>query len=212
MMAALPQTMKAWVAARPGKPRDVLELKTDWPLPASPKAGEIMVKVSYVALNPGDLKMMPMKMPFRRNTIPGMDFVGQVVQVGPSSYTSPPLELGTTVAGTMSMKNIWLGVGVLAEYAVVPARVVVKKPADLDETVAAGLLGVVGQTSATLLQTAGLRAGTRALVNGASGGVGSILIQVLQAKGVHVTGICSARNAAFIKHLGADEVRLCTRK
>ncbi|KAH8657699.1 chaperonin 10-like protein [Xylariales sp. PMI_506] len=205
-MADLPRTMKAWVAVRAGEPKDVLELRTDWPTPAPPRDGEVMVKVSYAALNPGDLKNMATKLPWKGETVPGMDFVGRVVQVGPSSSASSlKLRVGAVVAGTTSLRSILRGAGVLADYVVVLADLVVEKPEHLIESIAAGLLGVAGQTTATLLSAAGLHEGDRALVNGASGGVGSILTQVLHGMGVHVTAICSAKNVALVQRLGVDE-------
>jgi NADPH:quinone reductase-like Zn-dependent oxidoreductase len=144
--------------------------------------------------------------PFRKTGIAGMDFVGEVIQVGPSSASG--VRVGMIVGGTVPMINILRGVGSLAEYLVVPAHAVVEKPASLKEPVAAGLLGIVGQTSVVLLRAANLREGDRVLVNGASGGVGSVLIQMLRGMGAHVTGICSAKNEPLVRRLGAEEVSL----
>ncbi|KAI0518058.1 zinc alcohol dehydrogenase [Xylaria bambusicola] len=203
----IPQTMKAWVAFGSGRLRDVLQLKTDWPTPAPPKAGEILVKVSYVAINPGDPKMIAHSIPFRKVAIAGMDFVGEVVQVGQLSPTSATgIRTGMIVAGTVPMTSILRGVGSLAEYLVVPAHIVVEKPNGVEECVAAGLFGIVGQTSIVMLRTANLREGDRVLLNGASGGVGCILTQMLHGIGVHVTGICSSRNMDLVRRLGAEEV------
>lgn len=201
--------MKAWVAFGAGKINDVLQLKDDWPTPAPPKAGEIMIRVSYVAINPGDAKMITKPIPFRKSSIAGMDFAGEIVQVGPPASASVPgLRLGMVVGGTVPMTNILRGVGSLAEYLVVPAHAVVEKPTGLDEGLAAGLLGIVGQTSIVLLRAANLQRGDKVLLNGASGGVGSTFIQMLQGMGVHVTGICSARNESLVRRLGAEEVRI----
>ncbi|KAI0376362.1 zinc alcohol dehydrogenase [Hypomontagnella monticulosa] len=197
--------MRAWVAARPGHFRNVLELKTDWPTPAPPKTGEIMIKISYAALNPGNIKMIAFKIPFMRNAIVGLDFVGEIIQVGPSASPSN-LRVGMIVGGSVPLSKAFRGVGALADYVVVPADSVAEKPPGLDESVAAGLLGVAGQTSVRLLRAANLRRGDRALVNGASGGVGTILIQALCGMGVKVTGICSAKNEALVRRLGAEEV------
>ncbi|KAI0973306.1 zinc alcohol dehydrogenase [Xylaria arbuscula] len=205
--AKIPQTMKAWIASGAGRLQDVLTLKPDWPTPAPPKAGEIMIRVSYVAINPGDAKMIAKPVPFRKTAIAGMDFIGEVVQVGPSSHTSTPdTGLGMTVGGTIPMFNILSGVGSLAEYLVVPAHAVVEKPEGLREDIAAGLLGIVGQTSVVLLRAASLQKGDKVLLNGASGGVGCILTQMLYGMDVHVTGICSSKNEAVVRRLGVQEV------
>jgi NADPH:quinone reductase-like Zn-dependent oxidoreductase len=211
MTGNLPKTMKAWVFSRPGKPTDVLSLKKAWPMPAAPKSGEIMVKVSYASINPVDNAFMGMNIPFRGNAIPGMDFVGEVIQVGrPSTSTSVHWipTVGTTVAGCIPVMSALRGAGTLAEYVTVSAQAVAQKPNEMDESLAAGLMGIAGQTSATILRHARLGEGDKVLINGASGGVGTILVHVLSAMGIHVTGICSGRNAAIVQSLGAGAVSL----
>jgi NADPH:quinone reductase-like Zn-dependent oxidoreductase len=210
----VPKTMKAWTITRVGKPKDVLKLKINCPTPPPPKAGEVMIRVSHVSINPSDFKLMETWIPFRcnNNAIPGIDFVGEIVQIGHptgTSNSSTNVRVGMTVAGSVPTMLILHGVGVLAEYVVLPAHTVVEKPQGLEEAVAAGLFGVAGQTSAMVLRDAGLHEGDRVLLNGASGGVGSVLIQVLCGMGVRVTGICSARNEALVRRLGAEEVRHC---
>lgn len=205
----IPQTMRAWVATRSGPVNDVLAFKTDHATPAPPKAGEIMIKVSHVSLNPGDIKMIAAKpMIFKKSALGGMDFAGEVVQLGPALAAAEQrtMRLGAIVAGTVPLSYILKGAGSLAEYLVVPAHAVVEKPDGLEESVAAALLGIVGQTSVCLWRASGLKKGDRALVNGASGGVGCVFTQVLHALGVHVTGVCSAKNEALVRRLGADEV------
>ncbi|KAI0204517.1 zinc alcohol dehydrogenase [Astrocystis sublimbata] len=199
----VPHKMKAWIASGAGHVNHVLKLETDWPTPSPPKAGEIMIRISYVSINPGDAKMIVKPIPFRKTAIAGMDFAGEVVEVGPST---PDMRCGMIVAGTIPMPNIIRGVGSLAEYLVVPAQAVAEKPKDLDERVAAGLLGIVGQTSIAVMRAANLQKGDKVLLNGASGGVGCVLTQMLCAKGVHVTGVCSSKNVSLVRNLGAQEV------
>jgi NADPH:quinone reductase-like Zn-dependent oxidoreductase len=206
-MNTIPSTMKACVATKPGHPRNVLELRPDYPVPSPPKAGEVMIKLSHVTLNNGDLKMMQMPIPFRRNFISGFDYVGEVVQIG-----SPPdtkLKVGMCVAGAVPADMSFKGFGSLAEYVVVPADGAVEKPSTLGRPEAAGLLGIAGQTAVCMVGVTELSPGDRALINGASGGVGIVLTQVLTAMGIHVTGVCSGKNEEFVRRLGAREVRTC---
>ncbi|KAH8668978.1 hypothetical protein BX600DRAFT_461062 [Xylariales sp. PMI_506] len=210
-MATLPKTMKAWVIPKPGLFKEVLELKRDRPLPAPPKIGEVMIKVSYASINPADIVLMSMRIPCRGAAVPGCDLVGEVVQVGGgpetgSSSSSSRHAIGAIVAGTVPVMSILRGVGVLAEYVVVPAHAFVQTPSAMSETVAAGLMGIAGQTTVALLHAAGPRAGDRVLVNGASGGVGSILVPVLCTMGVRVTAVCSSKNIDLVRKLGAEEV------
>ncbi|KAH8893753.1 NAD(P)-binding protein [Thozetella sp. PMI_491] len=196
--------MKTWLIVRAGPPRDALELKKDWPTPAPPKGDNLLIRVSHAAINPLDVQLMGMRIPFRRNAIPAVDFCGDIIQAGPGA--PPDLRVGATVCGTVPTLRIFSGVGVLSDYIVLPAHAVAEKPAGLEKAAAAGLMGVGGQTGVMLLKAAELREGARALVNGASGGVGVFLVQVLKAKGIHVTGICSSRNTAMVQRLGAEEV------
>jgi NADPH:quinone reductase-like Zn-dependent oxidoreductase len=51
-----------------------------------------------------------------------------------------------------------------------------------------------------------LQSGQRALINGAAGGVGTFAVQIAKALGADVTGVCSSRNVAMVKSIGADHV------
>jgi NADPH:quinone reductase-like Zn-dependent oxidoreductase len=207
-MASVPKTMKAWIATRTGDPGRVLELKTNWPTPAPPKGNDIMIKVSFASLNPLDLQVMAMWLPWKWYAVPAVDFTGEVVQAGPSvASSSPHVRVGMTVCGMLGAMHIFRGFGTLAEYVVLPASMVAEMPMEFKPGPAAGLMGVAGQTAVILLRRAALSEGQRALVNGASGGVGSLMVQVLQANGVHVTGICSGKNEAMVRRLGASEVQ-----
>lgn len=210
MAGDIPSTMKAWLVTKNGQPKDALTLKTEYPVPSKIKAGNVLIRVSYAALNPADLNFMgniPNWVPFRRNPIPGLDFVGEVVKIGPSVPSDLGVSLGAEVCGALNVISVAVGRGSLAEYIEVPASKVVVKPKGVDAIDAAGALGIAGQTAYIVLKEAGVKAGDRVLVNGASGGVGSVLVQVAKAKGAVVYGVCSAANAEMVKGLGADEVR-----
>ncbi|CAG9951542.1 unnamed protein product [Clonostachys rosea f. rosea IK726] len=205
-MAELPKTMKAWIITRAGKPADVLQLKTNWPMPPSPKAGEVLVQVSYAALNPGDIKMMATMIPWKGKAIAGYDYAGEVIQLGPSARASDSdIRVGTIVAGTVPLSYLLTGYGTLAEYMILPADQIVEVPSMISESVAAGVMGIAGQTAASIVAAAGLRKGDNVLVNGASGGVGSILIQALHGMGIQIMSVCSARNLDLVLRLGGGE-------
>jgi reticulon-4-interacting protein 1, mitochondrial len=106
-------------------------------------------------------------------------------------------------------KVVLSGEGVLAEYIVVdeetaPMGVV---PGGLEMSDAAGL-GSCGQTAMFLCRRrAGVKEGDRVLVNGASGGVGTMTVQVAKAMGTSfVVGVCLGRNEDIVKNIGADDV------
>lgn len=208
----LPKTMKAWIVAKNGEPRQALTLRTDAPVPSSPKSGNLLVRVDYAALNPADLNFMgnlPSWLPFRRTPTPGLDFSGTVVR-----SAAPTVPVGAAVAGALNVVSVAIGRGTLAEYVEVPAaKVVALRPSGggaVGARDAAGALGIAGQTAVAVVraaEAAGLRPGARVLVNGASGGVGSVLVQAAKARGAVVYGVCSAGNAELVRRLGADEVR-----
>ncbi|KAJ9157287.1 Zinc alcohol dehydrogenase [Pleurostoma richardsiae] len=206
-MASVPRSMRAWIVMQSGEPRDVLELKTDWPTPGPPKAGEILIRVSHAVLNPLDLAVMRMPTFFKKNAVPAVDFAGEIVQVGPpTSSTTQDIRVGMTVCGTVPTVQILRGFGTLAEFIVLPANAVAEKPLGLEDGAAGGLMGVAGQTTAILVRAGNFAKGDRVLVNGASGGVGCFVVQMLRAKGVHVTAICSGKNEGMVRRLGAEEV------
>lgn len=157
---------------------------------------------------------IPVWLPFRRNPVVGLDFSGTVVAVG-SAITlksHADLQIGAHVAGALNVMSALQGRGSMAEYVEVPASKVTPLPSlkggpeKLGLRDAAGALGIAGQTAAKVMDEAKLQKGDTVLVNGASGGVGSVLVQVAKASGATVYGVCSAANAELVKRLGADEV------
>ncbi|KAK7734032.1 zinc ion binding [Cytospora paraplurivora] len=209
MASDIPTTMKAWLVTKNGEPRDALTLKTDYPVPSKIKSKNILVKVDYTALNPADLNFMasiPNWIPFRHNPIPGLDFAGTVVKVGSAVPQDLGIGVGTDVCGALNVMSVAVGRGSLAEYIEVPASKVVAKPKGVERKDAAGAMGIAGQTAYIILNEVNIKPGDRVLVNGASGGVGSVLVQVAKAKGALVHAVCSGSNAELVNGLGADEV------
>jgi NADPH:quinone reductase-like Zn-dependent oxidoreductase len=99
--------------------------------------------------------------------------------------------------------------GAFAEY--VSAINVVRKPANVTLEEAA-TMGIAGLTALQGLRDKGnLQPGDRVLINGASGGVGTLAVQIAKALGGHVTAVCSTRNVEQTRELGADRVLDYTR-
>lgn len=135
-----------------------------------------------------------------KSALLGCDFAGVVEAVGKDVNDLAP---GDEVFGVRS--------GAFAEY--VSATNVVPKPANVTFEEAA-TMGIAGLTALQGLQTHGrLEPGERVLINGASGGVGTLAIQIAKALGAaHVTAVCGPRNLEQARALGADRVLDYTRE
>jgi NADPH:quinone reductase-like Zn-dependent oxidoreductase len=96
--------------------------------------------------------------------------------------------------------------GTFAEFTVVPASQLIKKPTGLTfEEAAASVMS--GLTALIAMRDVGkVGSGTRVLINGASGGVGTFALQIAKALGAEVTGVSSTRNLELLRSLGADHV------
>ena len=93
--------------------------------------------------------------------------------------------------------------GTFAEFVPVPARFVSRRPPSIDDRLGAAL-PCVGVTAVTLCDLAQVGRDSRVLVNGASGGVGHLAVQVAKARGARVTAVASAGRRDFVTSLGAD--------
>ncbi|CAK7201029.1 hypothetical protein SEUCBS139899_003730 [Sporothrix eucalyptigena] len=206
---SLPPTMRAWVRSRRGPPRSTMKL-ADLPTPSDPTgttSPDVLIRVSHVALQFNSeffLSVLP-SIPFvGSNTyIPELEFSGEIVGAG----NSAPLEVrdkGTRVVAFQTIPGMVLGYGVLAEYVRLPGAQVAPLPESVDYAQASGVIGA-GCTALKLLRKSGLQSGQRVLVNGASGSVGSVLVQLAKLKGAYVVGVASGPNEAMVRGLGADE-------
>jgi NADPH:quinone reductase-like Zn-dependent oxidoreductase len=126
----------------------------------------------------------------------GVDFAGTVEAVGAKVTRFKP---GDEVFGGKF--------GAFAEYvSVPPERAMVLKPATLTFEQAASV-PIAAVTALQALRDKGqLRAGQKVLINGASGGVGTFAVQIAKSFGAEVTGVCSTRNTAMVRSLGADHI------
>jgi NADPH:quinone reductase-like Zn-dependent oxidoreductase len=204
--AARVGTMRAVVRDTYGSP-DVLEVR-EVEKPALTDDG-ILVRVHAASLNRADWYTLTGMVVARPTTglrrpksrLLGGDFAGTVEAVGPDVTAFRP---GDAVFGGRT--------GAFAEYVCARPGFVALKPSHLtfDEAAAAPVAGL------TALQ--GLRdhgqaqPGQRALINGASGGVGTFAVQIAKALGAEVTAVCSTRNVDLVRSIGADHVVDYTRE
>ena len=195
--------MKAIVYQKYGSP-DVLELQ-EIEKPAVTD-GELLVRVLAASVNPLDWHFMrgaPLVVramagllkPKRK--ILGADFAGRVEEVGGKVTQFQP---GDEVFGSGNP------LGAFAEYLCVPEDRVVLKPANLTHEEAASV-PVAALTALQGLRDKGkIQPGHNALINGASGGVGTFAVQIAKSFGAEVTGVCSTRNLDMVRSIGADRV------
>ena len=136
--------------------------------------------------------------------VPECQFSGVVIAAG--SLAPPELrEVGAHVMGFQSPSGILSGQGVLAEYVRIPATHLMKLPDAMEVEHAAALIGP-GCTALKMVRAAGVQSGDRVLVNGASGSVGSMAVQLCKERGAEVVGVASGANEELVRGLGADEV------
>jgi NADPH:quinone reductase-like Zn-dependent oxidoreductase len=196
--------MKAVVYDHYGSP-DVLRLEHT-PKP-TPKADEVVVRVMAASVNAGDWHLMRGKpravrlvYGLRRPKFPvlGSDIAGYIEAVG-DGVTA--VTVGDAVFADLSSS----GLGGFAEYALVPATMVVPKPDTLSFEEAAAV-PVAAITALQGLRKGQLQAGEEVLIHGASGGVGTFAVQIARALGAHVTAVCSTSKVEQARALGADFV------
>ncbi len=196
--------MRALLQHRYGSP-DVLEV-ADVPLP-TPAAGQVRIRAAAASVNARDWHVMR-----------GEPRLARLLDRGTFGRTAPRIRIrGTDFAGTIDA----VGDGVtswrpgeevfgeadaaLAEYVVAAQEVVTQIPAGTSFEQAAAL-PLAGNTALTCLHAGDPRPGARLLINGASGGVGTFAVQIAKTMGLHLTAVCSARNAELAHALGADAI------
>ena len=206
-MTTDPPTMQAIIQDGYGAPERVLRL--DQTVRPSAGVDDVLLRVRATSVNTPDWATVAgapyvfrLQAGLRRpkHPIRGSDVAGTVAAVG-SRVTG--LAPGDEVLGSLWGSS---QAGTFAQYTVAPASQLVKKPAGLSfEEAAASVM--TGLTAMIAMRDAGqVRPGTRVLINGASGGVGTMAVQIARSLGAEVTGVCSTRNIELVRSLGADHV------
>jgi NADPH2:quinone reductase len=167
-----------------------------------PGPGEVLVRVGASALNPIDLYIRAgtVAMPLPRPFVPGCDLAGTVEAVGPGVRRFKP---GDRVWG--SNQGLLGRQGTMAEYASVPEDWLYPTLEGVSD-VAAAAAALVGITAHLgLFRDAKLQSGETVFVNGGTGGVGSMVVQMTRAvRGKVVTTVGSTEKAELCRRWGAD--------
>jgi NADPH:quinone reductase len=173
--------------------------KVPVPLPA---AGEVLVKVRAVGLNPVDYKTRMGKGPAAGISLPGIlgwDIAGEIVSLGDDVSK---FDRGDKIFGLSNFPHL---ANAYAEYAVVHESEFAIIPKGIDKVHAAAIPMAALTAWQALFDHAETKEGQRVLVHAAAGGVGHIAVQLAKWKGCIVAGTASTKNQEFLKEIGVDE-------
>ncbi len=200
-MPAIPEIMRAVTRQAYGGVEQVQVQSVARP---EPGVGQVLLAVRAAGLDRGVLHLLTgtpylarpafgLRRP--RQPVLGREVAGQVVALGPGVTG---LAVGDRVFGA--------GEGTFAEYAAARVERLVPIPDGVTDEQAATLPVSAGTALLAVRTHARVEAGQRVLVLGASGAVGSFVVQVAAHLGAEVTGVCSAGKADFVRGLGAARV------
>jgi alcohol dehydrogenase len=217
---SLPATMSGVLLTRHGGP-EALVWRDDLPVPV-PGPGEVLVQVLAAGVNMTDVNTRTgwyaddgrggwagaMDLP----RIQGGDLCGRVVALG-ADVAAPPVgarvicctcQPEPTADNPMAIRVIGSEFdGAFAQFCLVPARYLHDVSASPLSDIEIGAMPCAYGTANNLLRRAGVAAGDRVLVTGASGGVGLAAVQLAALRGAEVTGQCTAAKAAAVTACGA---------
>jgi NADPH:quinone reductase-like Zn-dependent oxidoreductase len=197
--------MKAAIRTKYGDPSVLSIQNIEKP---TPKDNEVLVKVHATTISRTDTGVL-LGAPFvfrfftgltkPRYQTTGTDFAGQIVSVG-KNVTD--FKAGDRVWGFLDH-----GLPTHAEYAAVSADIpIMKVPMDWDyKSIVACAEGA--HYARNFINKVNLEAGQNAVVYGATGAIGSALVQMLKHFGLYVTAVCATPHLDLVKSLGADKVR-----
>lgn len=188
-----------------GTPDEVVRIELAKPIP---KSKELLIRIKAAAVNPADLKVISGKdggkflHSSKRPIQLGFDYAGVVEEIGAEVTDYHP---GDEVYGFLpySSKTVQ---GSFSEFISIPESFVAKKPATIGFPEAAAM-ATAGLTAYQALVKIGKIAENQSvLINGASGGVGSMAVQIAVVMGAQVTATCGPHNMDFVASLGAERV------
>jgi NADPH2:quinone reductase len=175
----------------------VLEVReVDAPVPGP---GEVLIAVVAAGLNRADVQQRKgfYPAPPGASEVPGLEVSGRIIGFGPA--VSKPFSVGDKVVALLAG-------GGYAQQVAVPAEQVLRIPDGVDVVTAASLPEVAATVYSNLIMTAQLQEGETVLIHGATGGIGTMAIQMAKAFGATVaTTAGTAEKVGTAKaFLGAD--------
>ena len=195
--------MKSSIRRKYGSPNQIKIEIIEKPIP---KDREVLIKVYATTVNRTDcanLTAKPFIMRFvlglfePRKIILGTDFAGEVISIGKNvkSYRIGDKVFGFIDTGSESQ----------AEYMTTTEENLFPIPEKIDyKQAAASLEGA--NYAYTFIHKVNIQSGQKILINGATGGIGSALLQFVRQYDVKITATCNTKNIELIKSLGADKI------
>jgi NADPH:quinone reductase-like Zn-dependent oxidoreductase len=197
--------MKAVIYTKYGSP-DVLKVQEV--MQPVPKKNEVLIKTFASSINAYDWHKLTADVFMIRlvcglfkpkQKILGCDIAGKIVAVGQNVQK---FKIGDEVYGSMADG---LGEGGYAEYVCTPETTLTLKPRNTTfEQVAT--IPMAGITALQAVKLANIKSGQNILINGATGGVGTFVVQMVKNLDANITAVCSTKNIDFVNSLGVDEI------
>jgi NADPH:quinone reductase-like Zn-dependent oxidoreductase len=183
---------------------EVLEINKNAPKPAL-SAGRVLVEVYAAGVNPVDWKIrqgyMAKMASLQFPATLGGDFSGVLQEVGAGVSN---FKKGDEVYGRDGLPGS--GTGSFAEFISVDAKVMARKPKNVNHVEAAALPLTGVSALQALSEYIGVSKGKKILIHGGAGGIGTVAIQLAKHLGAYVATTASDKDMAYVKELGADEV------
>ncbi|KPU60684.1 zinc-binding dehydrogenase family protein [Pseudomonas fluorescens] len=194
----IPATISAARVHQFGGPESIAIENIPTPMPG---VGQVLVRVGAAGVGPWDgwirsgNSVLPQPLPLTL----GSDLSGTVAAVGPDVSE---FKQGDAVFGVTNKRFT----GAYAEYAIAESTMIALKPTSLNDIEAASVPVIAVTAWQALFDKAQLKSGQTVLIHGAAGGVGAYAVQLAKHAGAVVITTALARDVAYLKGLGADQV------